>query len=174
MHQVEEITCSMPGLHCVLQDLSWGSRALWLWRVASVVVELGLQSTRAQQLWLSCSVEYRIWVPWPEIKLESPAVEAWCLNLWASKEAPRHTVNGDFMHNEESHGRGHLLFWLGECSSSATQGKPIPSVCRKTRQRTAGEGRNGGRKKKGKGGVGEGSRGGNWGEQKKTQKKPRM
>ena len=37
-----------------------GSRALWLWHVASVAVELGLQSTRAQQLWLSCSVEYGI------------------------------------------------------------------------------------------------------------------
>ena len=29
-------------------------------------------------------------------------MEVWCLNLWTSKEAPRHTINGDFMHNEES------------------------------------------------------------------------
>ena len=31
-------------------------------------------------------VAYRILVPWPGMKLVSPAVEAWSLNHWATRE----------------------------------------------------------------------------------------
>ena len=44
----------------------------------------------------------------------------------------------------------YFFVWGGGGSSSATQGKPIPTVSRKTRQRMAGEGRSGGEE-----GVGE-------------------
>lgn len=81
-------------------------------------------------------------------------MEVWCLNPWTSREAPRHTINGDFMLSQESHGRGHLLFWLwGWCSSSTTQGKPIPIVSRKTKQGRGGveEGRSRGKVDLGRG-----------------------
>lgn len=28
MHQVKEIICNMPDLHCIMQDLYWGAGAL--------------------------------------------------------------------------------------------------------------------------------------------------
>ena len=53
-------------------------------------------------------------------------MEVWCLNLWTSKEAPRHTINGDFMHNEESlfsHARKALFQLFAERPGRERQGR---------------------------------------------------
>ena len=72
-------SCSMLDLCCCMQALHCSKRAsLYLWHTGSVV-----EAHRP-----SCPIVCGILVPWPEIELMSPALEARFFNPWTTREVP--------------------------------------------------------------------------------------